>query len=472
MNKDAIYSNSPYFIKKILVNFQGYKNAKGRYGKLFESYFELFKSLWTKSPEELEVYRTGELTKLLRECYLYSEWYRKKFDEISISEVDIVKDPFKVLYQLPLLEKQERRAFADSIRNDNPDRKTIAIGFTSGTSGSPTINYLDQESVKLSFALWKRFHWTIDLPRDPLTARFSGRIIVHPKAKKPPFWVYNHFEKQIYFSTYHLTEENMSAYVKKLNAFKPALIDGYPSAIYVLAEFINKNNLSIDFKPTAIATTAETLHDYQRVAMEKAFKCRIYNQYASSEGGAFITECKNGKLHINTDTGIFEFLNLNNQPAAPGEIAQLVMTSFRNFKTPLLRYKIGDTVLLPEKQVECTCGCKMPVIEKITGREDDILWTRQKGYVGRMDTAYKGLEGIIKSQLIQESPDSLIVNNVVDGNYSKDFEAKLIDNLKNRLGDEIKITIHLMDDIPLSANGKFAAVKRKFKIDNMLQEKQ
>ncbi|MBX2921244.1 MAG: phenylacetate--CoA ligase family protein [Chitinophagaceae bacterium] len=470
MNKDAIYSNSPYFIKRLLVNFQGYKNAKGRYGKLFDSYFELFKSLWTKSGEELEEYRSGELKKLLLECYRYSEWYKKKFEALSVSEADINDDPFKVLYQLPLLEKQERRQFAESIRNNNPGRPTVAVGFTSGTSGSPTINYLDKESVNLSFALWKRFHWAIGLPLNPRTARFSGRIIVHPKAAKPPFWVYNYFEKQIYFSTYHLTEQNMGSYVKKLNSFKPVLIDGYPSAIYVLAEFINKNKLSLNFKPTAIATTAETLHDYQRASMEKAFGCKVYNQYASSEGGAFITECKEGKLHVNTDTGIFEFLNLNNEPAAPGEIAQLVMTSFRNFKTPLLRYRIGDTVLLPEKQISCNCGCKMPIIEKITGREDDILWTKQKGYVGRMDTAYKGLEGIVKSQLIQESPDSLIVNNVVDEKYSTEYETKLIANLKNRLGDDIRITINLMNDIPLSANGKFTAVKRKFKIDSLLKD--
>lgn len=470
MNKDAIYSNSPYFVKKLLVNLLGYKYAKGRYGKLFEAYFNLYKDLWTKNPEELKAYQSNELAKLLLECHRYSKWYRGKFDELSITESDITKDPFKVLYQLPFLEKEQRRGFADAIRNDNPERPTKGIGFTSGTSGSPTINYLDKESVEMSFALWKRFHWSIGIPLRPKSARFSGRLVVPPKATKPPFWIYNYFEKQMLFSTYHLTEKNMGAYVKKLNQLKPELIDGYPSAVYVLAEFMNKNNLSLNFTPTAIATTAETLHDYQRTAIEKAFGCKVYNQYASSEGGSFITECKEGKLHVNLDTGIFEFLNLHNKPAAPGEIAQLVMTSFRNFKTPLLRYKIGDTVLLPEHQTNCSCGCHMPVVEKITGREDDILWTRQKGYVGRMDTAYKGLEGIIKSQLIQESPDSLIVNNVVDANYTKEFEAKLINNLKNRLGDEIKITINLMDDIPLSANGKFSAVKRKFKMDNLLQE--
>src|SRR5690606_25639518 len=112
--------------------------------------------------------------------------------------------------------------------------------------------------------------------------------------------------------------------------------------------------------------------------------CKVYNQYASSEGSPFITECTEGHLHINEDSGIFEFLNNKNNPAQPGEIARMVVTSFRNWKTPLLRYDIEDNVLIPLTQITCKCGCKMYYIEKIIGREDDILWTEEKGYVGRM----------------------------------------------------------------------------------------
>ena len=61
----------------------------------------------------------------------------------------------------------------------------------------------------------------------------------------------------------------------------------------------------------AITTTAETLYDYQRSIIQEFFQCKVYNQYASSEGSPFITECKSGSLHVNMDSGIFEFLNKN-----------------------------------------------------------------------------------------------------------------------------------------------------------------
>src|SRR5690606_38666192 len=151
---------------------------------------------------------------------------------------------------------------------------------------------------------------------------------------------------------------------------------------------------------------------------------------------------------------------------SPGEIARLVVTSFRNYKTPLIRYDIENSMLLPKEQVFCPCGCKMPVVEEIIGREDDILWTEEKGYVGRMDTAYKGLEGIIKSQIIQTSPTEIIINNIVDEDYTEQMNSIFIQNIKDRLGVNIKITINKVKDIPLGSNGKFEAVKRKFKIDD------
>jgi phenylacetate-CoA ligase len=401
---------------------------------------------------------------LLQEAFNYVPYYKKYFNDLNITLEDIKSAPIKVLSKLPLLSKIDRRNFAGEILNTNPNRPLIEIGYTSGTSGTPTENFLDQESIDKSFALWSRFHETIGIKKPIRSVRFSGRLVVHPNQKGKRFWVYNYFDKQLLMSTYHLTDENMKHYIEKLNLFKPQFLDGYPSAFYILANYAIKNNLKIKCKPIAIATTAETLYDYQREAIEKVFNCRVYNQYASSEGSPFITECKSGRLHINLDSGIFEFLNAKNEKAQSGEIARMVVTSFRNLKTPLIRYDILDSILVGNNK-KCNCGCEMPIIEKIIGREDDLLWTVQKGYVGRMDTAYKGLEGIIQSQIIQLNPTDFEIKNIVDQNYTTEIEEKFIKNLKDRLGKTVNLKFEYVDNIPLSKNGKFEAVKRKFKLE-------
>ena len=463
--QEKIYNVLPYPFKFLLLNIKAYQNSKQRYTKDFHKYLAEYIALWDAEDDVVNVYQQERLTVLLNEALLYSDWYSSKMKQLGITEEEIVSEPFKVLAKMPILTKSERKTKYDAIVNTS--RPVDGIGYTSGTSGAPTINYLDKESINRSFALWRRFHKAIGLDTQKVRqVRFSGRLIVKPTVKKAPFWVYNYFERQLLMSTYHLTDENLDAYVRKLNRFKPLLIDGYPSAIYIISRFINKHNLKLKFTPKAIAVTAETLYDYQRAEIEKAFNCHVYNQYASSEGSPFITECVKGNLHLNLDSGVFEFIKTDGNVAQPGDVAQLVVTSFTNLKTPLIRYNIEDTVLLKDKGEEvCGCSCKMPIIAKLTGREDDILWTKQKGYVGRMDTAYKGLKGIKQSQIIQNTPDDVIVNLIADEEFTSDMNAKLIHNLQDRLGTTIKYRINLVEHIPLGPSGKFDAVKRNFDIE-------
>jgi phenylacetate-CoA ligase len=463
--KEKLYRISPVWIKIILFNIKSYLNIRNRYSKNYFKYLEEYSKLWKSSKEEVLDYQKEQLSLFLKECLIYVPFYKDKFDFLGINLEQIDENPLEVIKNFPLLTKEERKTKVSLLVNTNINRPTIEISLTSGTSGAPTINYLDKESIERSFALWTRFHNNIGLKgREFKKVRFSGRLIINPKTIKPPFWIYNIFDKQLFMSSYHLKDENLFHYVNKLNSFKPDLIDGYPSALYIVSMYINNNNISLNFVPKAIATTAETLFDYQRFEIEKAFACKVFNQYASSEGVPPITECINGRLHINEDTGFFEFLNTENLPAKPGEIAKLVVTSFRNWKTPLLRYNIQDSVLLPLTQEKCECGCNMPYVDTIVGREDDILWTREKGFVGRMHTAYNGLIGIKKSQIIQVSEGEIIVNQSVDEKYNDTINKQLIANLRDRLGENVSIKINILSDVPNGPNGKFNAVIRKFKI--------
>lgn len=457
-----IYQKSPYSIKFILLNIKGYLNKRKRFNKDFQRFLTEHISLWDADLHLIKSYQKNKLSMLLSEAFKYSKWYASIMKQNGITLIDIESNPYEVLKKMPLLQKDDRKKNVDLIVNSN--RKTAMLNHTSGTSGTPMVDYLDLESLNQSFAIWKRFHKVIGINPNSKQVRLSGNLIINPKKKNRPFWVYNHFDKQLLMSTYHLTDTNISSYITKLNKFKPILIDGYPSAIYIISRFIIKNNMALNFKPDAIAVTAETLYDYQKDTIEKAFNCKVFNQYASSEGSPFITECINGNLHLNTDSGVFEFINMEGHPANPGDIAKLVVTSFINYKTPLIRYNIGDTVLLASRNKTCNCKCNMPIIEKIIGREDDILWSEEKGFVGRMDTAYKGLVGIKESQLIQESTKKVVINMVVDNDFSDKVQNKLVKNLKERLGENINYNINIVENIPLGANGKIDAVKRNFKL--------
>ena len=64
------------------------------------------------------------------------------------------------------------------------------------------------------------------------------------------------------------------------------------------------------------------------------------------EACGLITECEHGSLHISPDAGLLELLDANMQPVAAGVEGTVYCTGFLNYDQPLIRYNIGDTIIL------------------------------------------------------------------------------------------------------------------------------
>ncbi len=137
---------------------------------------------------------------------------------------------------------------------------------------------------------------------------------------------------------------------------------GFPSTMLEIARYGLKHK--IDFTANSIKAvfpTAETISREMREEIESFFKTRMYNQYASSEGAPFIFECSRGNLHLELQSGVFEVLDDNNRPADSGK---LVVTAFTTNGTPLIRYDIGDSIILEKDFIHCDCGNHNPMIRK------------------------------------------------------------------------------------------------------------
>ena len=462
MNLKSIFSKLPIQLQEVLLRYVGRKNKKIRYGGNFKSYLEDAKSRIYAEPHELILFQKTMLSDLLKEVNKFSTYY----SELITKNGGLKSDPNVTLNKLPFLEKSVIREDIESLLNNNPKRGKNISSKTSGTTGTPTISYYDHDSVQLSFAFWKRFHYWIGIKEIyPRSIRFSGNIIKSVNNNKPPFWIENKIENQLLMSTYHLSPENLITYIKKLNSYKPKLLDGYPSAIFILADFIIKNDIKLTFVPEAICTTAETLYDHYREKIETAFSCKVYNQYASSEGGSFITECTYGKYHLNIDTGVFRFFNVRGKEVWKDEMGELVVTSFRSWKTPLINYKSGDWVKLGSDirdLQKCNCGSYMPVIEKILGRQDDILVNADGAMIGMASyRILKHTTNIKECQIIQDKKNNILFNVVKAKGYDVRDEKRLIKIAKEVLGSNTVVAVEYVNTISKSANGKFKSVVKK-----------
>ncbi len=90
-------------------------------------------------------------------------------------------------------------------------------------------------------------------------------------------------------------------------------------------------------------------------------------------------------IHYWADYYILEIINPETlQPAKPGEIGEMVVTTLRKEAAPLVRYRTRDlTRLIPGV---CSCGNILPRHDKILGRSDDMFIVRGVNvYPGQID---------------------------------------------------------------------------------------
>ena len=88
--------------------------------------------------------------------------------------------------------------------------------------------------------------------------------------------------------------------------------------------------------------------------------------------GAGLNCTAHAGIHYWADLYILEILDpATQQPVAPGQTGEMVLTTLRKEGAPLIRYRTHDlTRLLPG---QCACGVTMPRHDRILGRSDDMI---------------------------------------------------------------------------------------------------
>jgi len=99
-------------------------------------------------------------------------------------------------------------------------------------------------------------------------------------------------------------------------------------------------------------------------------------------------------IHYWADYYILELLDPETlQPAAPGEIGEMVITTLRKEAAPLVRYRTRDlTRLIPNR---CSCGSVLPMHDRLLGRSDDMFIFRAVNiYPGQIDHILSSIKGV------------------------------------------------------------------------------
>lgn len=442
MDLMKIYNKSPIVLQNIMTTLQGMVFKKQRFGEFYKTALREYSQRSFSNRQEIEDYQWDRCEELIRYAVKNSEFYKSFYSNIDIDNVIESRD----LSMLPILEKELVRENIESLYTIDP-----ALGISSNTSGTTgkSIKFIyTKEDFQRRLAYLDFFKMQFGyIPFKMKRASFNSAKIIPPKQKRKIFWRDNLAINQRIYSGYHCKGDNCKYYVDNLNKYKPESLDGYPSALYELSKYIIDNDVHLTFTPLAIFPTAETLLPHYRTSIEKAFGCKVLDQYASSEGAPFITECNCGHLHYCVDTGVIEFMS----------DGRMLVTCFETHGTPLIRYDIGDKAYLSETNLQCECGTLYPIVDRIEGRSADYLLSPTNG---KFTSIYLSLvSGVfsnsVKSmQFIQNKIDSVDVYIVVDKHWNDNMNQIILDKLHYSLGESMKITIHKVNELQKDPSGK------------------
>jgi phenylacetate-CoA ligase len=435
-------------------------SAKGLLVRLFkqsksfyEALAELEASQWY-SPLQYRELQEKKLRALIAHAYEHVPYYNTLFTRHGIAPQHI--QGLDDLKKIPILTKETLRSNPNEFIAKNINRRSLFPGWTTGTTGAPINVLRTRASIAYENAiLWRQRRWAgadLSCRRVAVWGTIWNNVIVPASVTHPPFWRYNLAENQLLLSYFHMSEQTLPLYFEKLGKFKPQFIEGFPSTLLTLAQFLERHDSFFDIPSTF--TSSEPLYEVHRRQIEDRFRSKIFDHYGQAERVVAAQECPahNG-LHILPEYGILELIK-NGRDAKPGDSGEIIGTGLINYAMPLIRYRTGDAARLAEGP--CPCGRNMPLLHSIEGRSADRIVTPDGRIIpgdGLMG-AFHGVSNIQTSQVVQEDLDHIIVRVVKDKSELAVDGEKLSENLSKCLGKAVKVRIEFVDTIPDGERGK------------------
>ena len=441
----SVYNHMPQFAQSAVVNVYGIYQKHMRYGSVYKNHFEFLHRFESLPPEKQMSYQLNALRELIQYSKTQSHFYKDLYKDINVTDIRSLAD----IKHLPILTKEMIRENQNEIYCRTKGNR-LRASRTSGTTGTPLKFLHTKYDSEKRMAVLDYFRLKVGFINMKMRkASFNSRPVAGNDAHGGIART-NYAMKQRLYSVFHINEEYLPAIINDMNHFRPSALEGYPSAISEISKYIIRTNSQIIFKLTAIFPTAETLTTETRAIIERAFNCKVFNQYGSSEGAPIITECAFGKLHLETSTGIIETLPNTDE---------VLVTGFLTHGTPIIRYKIGDCIIPDDTWDEppCACGSRLPQIRSIEGRTTDFIYAISGAKIPAVSIGSiirKDTKGIINSQIIQHERKSITICIVKDSSYSSEHEFALKNNLQQFLGNEMNIIFQYVNKLEKTAGGK------------------
>jgi len=467
MDVQRIYFSLPIFMQEWVLSHYAHHLDRMYYGPDFARWVEYF-TVSERLPRERQLdNQRAALQRIFSLAFAGVPWFRELAARTGLIAREC--EPLEVLRRLPLMEKDPIRHDPwRFVREDYP-RKLLWLEKTSGTTGNALRIYWSREMLPWWWALQEvRVRRWAGVGQELPRATVGGRPVVRGETHHPPYWRYNRRWRQLYMSSYHISPTTAPAYIEALQRYGSQWVTGYGSAIALLGEYLQDHPTELPIH--AAVTSGDTVTPYQRQAIERGFRCRMFDNYGSAEACGLITECHCGRMHLQPEAGFLEILDEQGEPCPPEVDGEFIFTSLGNDAMPLIRYRTGDYGCWSSEQY-CPCGRESLLVKHITGRMDDYLELPDGRRIGRLSTAMKKAPSVRQAQLVQDAPNHAWLL-LVPESYYRDQDGEAVqEDILSRIGEKaIQIEVRTVPEVLPTPVGKYVLVRRILH-DPVLQER-
>ncbi|MBC8883681.1 AMP-binding protein [Flavobacterium piscinae] len=244
-------------------------------------------------------------------------------------------------------------------------------------------------------------------------------------------------------------------------------IIGYPSAINEFARVLIEKKLN--YKIKGVISLGDKLFPHFRKNFNTAFKNpTIIDTYGCAEGILMACTCDLDYFYIMSPNVVIEIVDDYGKQVKDGEMGNVLVTSLTSYAMPLIRYKLGDLAIkLPKEKYPKDRKFNYPILEKIIGRETDVVVTpNDRTLIVHSFTGIVEFYPEIKQfKIIQETINKIIFEYIVDEFFP--FREDVLHEIKTKIDfladNSLIIEFLKVDEIKPTPSGKPQIIESKIK---------
>ena len=434
-----LYESAPQAVKSVLGKAYRALPKTLRYGPKYARFQAEAAEVAEWHPDTIRRYQVSALRDSLMaagEC----PFHARRFNECGV-------DPkaFESLEQLSayhMLNKEDLILHREEMLNPKTTARDRLSMTTGGSSGLPVGFYLQKGVSRPKEQAYLEASWA------RRGYRTGGRVAMIRGGLFHSIQTYDAARDWLILSSAHLTMERLPEYVAALNAFRPLHLHAYPSSALLLARGMKQLGLSLDFTFVSILCGSEKLSHEEQAELQTFFGAPVLHWYGHSERVVLAAQgSTSDHLYFWPSYGYAEL----SEPNTEG-LCEVIGTSFYNRVMPLIRYRTGDYVKLPEQPQR---ELPMLEVEAVVGREHEFLIGRtgrriSLTAINRHDHVF---DGLLALQFYQDEVGKVELRYQPGPQWIGDAKA-IRSILSEQLGADFSLEVKSVTQVEKTAVGK------------------